>query len=260
MPRIALRAAATATAAALMLAAPLPAPAQSAFGAGMSDADRAALHEEFRAWLMANPEVIFEAVAEFERRTAAAQADMDGALVEINADEIFADGFSWVGGNPDGDVTLVEFMDYRCSFCRRAFSPMMEFVEGDGNVRLVIKELPILGPQSELLSRFAVAVHQIGGDDAYGVVHEQLLDLPGEVDDSTLQGIAAALGLDGDAVLARMRAREVTEVLTRNRMLAQRLQISGTPSFVIGVNGTGEMLRGMVPAQELQRVADALRG
>jgi len=257
MPRFSLRAA---VAIAAIMAAPLPALAQSPFGAEMTDEARTALHAEFRAFLMQNPEVIFEAVAEFERRTASAQADMDGALVEINADEIFADGVSWVGGNPDGDVTLVEFMDYRCSFCRRSFPQMMQFVEADGNVRLIIKEFPILGPQSELMSRFAVAVHQIGGDDAYAEVHELLLDLTGDVTDSALQGIAVDLGLDGEAVMERMRAREVTEVLTRNRALAQRLQISGTPSFVMGLNGTGEMLRGMLPAEELQRVADSLRG
>jgi protein-disulfide isomerase len=260
MPRFPLRAAA----AALLLAVPLPAAlsaqAQSPFGEGLSDADRAALHAEFRAFLMQNPEVIFEAVAEFERRTAAAQADMDGALVEINADEIFADGVSWVGGNPDGDVTLVEFMDYRCSFCRRAHPQMMDFVAGDGNVRLIIKEFPILGPQSELMSRFAVAVHQIGGDDAYAQVHELLLELTGDATDTVLQAMAVDLGLDGEAVLARMRAPEVTAVLTRNRALAQRLQISGTPSFVMGINGSGEMLRGMVPADELHRVAQSLRG
>lgn len=262
MTRLPLRAAV----AALMLGTALPgvalmpAHAQSPFGADMTDADRTALHAEFRAWLMQNPEVIFEAVAEFERRTAATQADMDGALVEINADEIFADGVSWVGGNPDGDVTLVEFMDYRCSFCRRSYPQMMAFVNGDGNVRLVIKEFPILGPQSEVMSRFAVAVHQLGGDDAYFAAHELLLDLTGDATDSVLQGMAVDLGLDGEAVMERMRAREVTEILTRNRALAQRLQISGTPSFVMGINGTGDMLRGMVPSAELQRLADELRG
>jgi protein-disulfide isomerase len=260
MPRFPLRASALALAMAAPLLAPAPAPAQTLFGQNLSEADRTALHAEFRAFLMQNPEVIFEAVAEFERRTAVAQADMDGALIEINADEIFGDGVSWVGGNPDGDVTLVEFMDYRCSFCRRAHPQMIDFVEGDGNVRLVIKEFPILGPQSELMSRFAVAVHQIGGDAAYETVHEQLLAVTGDVNDTVLQAMAVELGLDGEAVIARMRAPEVTEILTRNRALAQRLQISGTPSFVMGINGTGEMLRGMVPADELHRVASELRG
>ncbi len=225
----------------------------------MTDEARAALRAEIRAYLMDNPEVIFEAVAEFERRTATVQADMDGALVEINADEIFTDGISWVGGNADGDLTLVEFMDYRCSFCRRAFEPMMDFVDGDGGVRLVIKELPILGRESEIMSRFAVAVHQLGGDAAYLVAHERLLGWQSELNELGLQALAVELGLDWASVSARMNATEVTEVLARNRALAQRLQISGTPSFVMGDGRQGEMLRGMVPAEQLERVAADLR-
>jgi protein-disulfide isomerase len=89
--------------------------------------------------------VLFEAVAEFERRNAAAQADMDFALIEINAEDIFEDGHSWVGGNPEGDLTLVEFVDYRCGFCRRAFDHVMDFVETDGEIRFVVKEFPSSG-------------------------------------------------------------------------------------------------------------------
>lgn len=248
---------ALAAAAALALS-PLTLAAQQA--EPLSDAARTALRAEIRAYLMDNPEVIFEAVAEFERRTAAAQADMDGALVEINADDIFASAGDWHGGNLDGDLVLVEFMDYRCSFCRRAFPQMMEFAEGDGNVRLVIKELPILGPQSEVMSRFAVAVLQLGGDAPYFSAHERLLEMQGDPHDGALLALAAELGLDGPAVMARMRAPEVTEVLSRNRALAQRLQISGTPSFVLGDGRSGEMLRGMVPASQLHQLASDLRG
>lgn len=229
-------------------------------GQALSDAARELLRQEIRAYLLDNPEVIFEAVAEYESRTAAAQADMDGALVEINADELFHDSFSWQGGNPDGDLTLVEFMDYRCSFCRRAWEPMMDFVGSDGDVRLVIKELPILGRESEIMSRFAVAVLQLGGDDAYLAVHEALYAWQGELNETSLQALAVSLGLDGEAVLDRMEDDAVSEVLQRNRALAQRLQINGTPSFVLGDGLGGEMLRGMVPADQLEMVAAELRG
>lgn len=245
---------------ALILSAPLSAQT-GAFSEPLGDTDRAALRAEIRAYLMEHPEVIFEAVAEFERRTMAQQADMDTTLIEINAEEIYSDGHSWIGGNPDGDITLVEFMDYRCSFCRRAFPHMMDFTAEDGNVRLVIKELPILGPQSEVMSRFAVAVLQLGGDDAYFAAHERLMDWEGDISDSALAALAVELGLEGEAVMARMRSSEVSEVLAENRALAQRLQISGTPSFVIGMpEGPSELLRGFLPAPELHNVAAQLRG
>lgn len=236
---------------------PLPLAAQGE----LTEEGRAALRAEIRAYLMDNPEVIFEAVAEYERRTMAQQADMDTTLVELNAGDIFDDGHSWVGGNPDGDITLVEFMDYRCSFCRRAFPEMMNFTTEDGQVRLVIKELPILGPQSEVMSRFAVAVQQIGGPDAYFDAHERLMAWEGEASDATLGPLAAELGLDHEAVLARMASAEVTAVLAENRALAQRLQISGTPSFVLGApDGPAELLRGFLPAGELHLLAAELRG
>ena len=227
--------------------------------AQMTDAERADFRAEVRAYLLENPEVIFEAVAEFERRTAAAQSGMDATLVEINAEELFFDSHSWVGGNPDGDITLVEFMDYRCTFCQRAFPEMMTMVEGDGNVRLVIKELPILGPQSEVMSRFAVSVLHLGGPDPYFVAHERLLAWQGEVNDTVLGALAVELGLDAQQVLARMRSQEVTTILAENRALAQRLQISGTPTFAMGALDGGELLRGMLPATELAGIAARLR-
>jgi len=252
--------AASALIAALVFAAPLAAQT-GAFSEPMDDADRAALRAEIRAYLMDHPEVIFEAVAEYERRTMAQQGDMDATLIEINADDIYRDTHSWVGGNPDGDITLVEFMDYRCSFCRRAFPQMMDFTGADGNVRLVIKELPILGPQSEVMSRFAVAVLQLGGDAPYFAAHERLMNWDSDVSDSAMGALAVELGLDAEMVLARMRSTEVTEVLAENRALAQRLQISGTPSFVMGGPGDrSELLRGFLPASELHAIAADLRG
>lgn len=252
--------AASVISAALLVAAPLGAQT-GAFSQPMDETDRAALRAEIRAYLMEHPEVIFEAVGEYERRTMAQQADMDATLVEINAAEIFSDGHSWVGGNLEGDITLVEFMDYRCSFCRRAFPQMMDFTGEDGNVRLLIKELPILGPQSEVMSRFAISVLQLGSSEQYFAAHERLLEWEGEPSDSALAALAAELGLEAEAVLAQMRSPAVSEVLAENRALAQRLQISGTPSFVLGKpEGQAELLRGFLPAQELHAVAAQLRG
>jgi len=229
-------------------------------GMEMSDEDRAAFRAEVRAYLLENPEVIFEAVAEFERRNAAAQADMDTTLVEINADDIFRDGHSWVGGNPDGDLTLVEFMDYRCSFCRRAQPQMASFLEDDGNIRLIIKELPILGPQSDVMSRFAIAVQQTGTDAQYGEAHERLLAWEGDFTETSARLLAGELGADPEAVLAAMNSEPVDAILRANRELAQRLQISGTPTFVLGEGDAGEMLRGFLPSDQMHAVAQRLRG
>ena len=242
-----------------LLAAALTLTASAAAESTYSDDERTALRAEIRAYLLEHPEVLFEAVAEYERRNAAAQADMDFALIEINAEDIFEDGYSWVGGNPDGDLTLVEFVDYRCGFCRRAFDHVMEFVETDGNIRFVVKEFPILGPQSEISSRLAVAVLELGGDAAYAEVHERLLTLDGEVTETVIGALAVELGLEPETVMQRMGSDEITAILAENRALAQRLQINGTPSFVLGGPEDAELIRGFVPAEDLHGVAAVLR-
>jgi protein-disulfide isomerase len=215
----------------------------------------AAFGAQVRAYLLQNPEVIFEAVAEFERRQNSAQGDMDAALLAANYDAIFNDGHSWVGGNPDGDITLVEFMDYKCGFCKRAHDAVKTFMEADGNVRLILKEFPILGPESELASRFAVAVLQVGGNDAYALAHDALMLQDDPVTPESLDALAQDLGLDMAEVLGVMDSETVNQILLENRMLAQRLQISGTPSFVMN----SEFLRGYLPAEGLAEAAALLR-
>ena len=211
--------------------------------------------EQVRSYLLQNPEVIFEAVAAFEQRNAEAQADMDRAILEANADALFNDTHSWVGGNPEGDITLVEFLDYRCGFCKRAHDEVLELLEADSGIRLIIKEFPILGPESELSSRFAVASLRLGGDDIYEQVNDTLIRHDGPVTPDYLDDLAGDLGLDFEAVVAEMESEEVGNILAENRALAQRLQISGTPTFVMET----EMIRGFVEADVLIETADFLR-
>jgi protein-disulfide isomerase len=242
----------TATAAALTLAA---LPALAFDPASMTEAERAAFRAEIRAYLLDNPEIIMEAVQVLEDRQADMQAQSDRDVIAANAVILFEDGYSWVGGNPEGDITIVEFMDYRCGFCRRAVPEVDKLLAADGNIRLVVKEYPILGEQSLLMSRFAIATKQVAGDDAYKLVHDTLMALNGDVTPEALGQVAVELGLDGAAILARLDAPEVTRVIAETRALAQALNIQGTPSFVV----RDEVLRGFLPADEMQMVVDAKR-
>ena len=226
----------------------LTAPAQAFDITDMSEAERSALRAEIRAYLLDNPEVIMEAVEVLEQRQAEAQARGDVDLVRINAEAIFNDGHSWVGGNPEGDITLVEFTDYRCGFCRRAHDDLTQLLELDGNIRFIVKEFPILGEESLLSSRFAIAVKQIAGDDAYKTAHDRLITLRSNATPEALARISDEMGLDTDAILARMDSPEVTHVIAENRALAGRLGISGTPTFILD----GQMLRGYLPLDEMQ--------
>lgn len=228
----------------------LTGPAQAFDPSAMTETERAAFRAEIRSYLLDNPEVILEAVRLLEQRQADAEAAADLALVKDNAEAIFNDGFSWVGGNPDGDITLVEFMDYRCGYCRKAVPEIARLLKEDGNIRFIVKEFPILGEASTLSSRFAVATRHVAGDAAYGQVHDALLELQGDVTEVVLRRLAEGLGLDADAILARMTAPEVEEELTKTRLLAQKLKISGTPTFVL----EDELLRGYLPADQMMQI------
>ena len=175
-------------------------------------------------------------------------------LFRSNAKDIFDDGYSWVGGNPDGDITLVEFIDYRCGYCRKAHDEVQQLIEADGKIRFIVKEFPILGEESVLASRFVIAVQQVAGADAYKRVHDRLITFKGSMGNDAFTRIANEEGLDAKTILARMDAPEVSGVIASNHSLAGRLSINGTPTFVLD----DSLLRGYMPLDAMtQMVADA---
>ncbi|MCI2398068.1 DsbA family protein [Aliiroseovarius subalbicans] len=239
------------TVAAGLLAAPLAASDLT----GLTDDERAAFRNEVRAYLLENPEVLMEAIEVLERRNAAEQVANDGALVAHNAEELFNDGFSHVTGNPDGDITMVEFVDYRCGYCRKAFPELKELIKTDGNIRVIYKEFPILGEESTLTSRFAISAQLLAGQEAYGQIHDAMMVMRGNATPETLVTLAGSLGLDGAAILDGMSNPRVDEIIGQNHLLAQRMQISGTPTFVM----EDQLLRGYVPLDGMQQIVAELR-
>ncbi len=223
----------------------------------MTAEERAAFRDEVRAYLLENPEVLVEAMDELQRRDEMMASARDAEMLQANAAALFADGDDWVGGNPEGDVTLVEFMDYRCGYCRKAHDEVNELVQADGNIRYIVKEFPILGEGSTVSSQFAIAVRMLYGDDAYKAAHDALINLRGEPTAEVLARLAADLGHDPATLLAKMGSAEVSAVIDTNHALGQTMQINGTPTFVI--NST--MLRGYVPLDDMRGfVADARAG
>ena len=242
-----------ATAALLGLASPALAVDLSA----MSADEKAAFGDAVRAYLLENPEVLTEAIEVLKDRQAAAEAVADVELVKANAADLFADTASYTGGNPEGDLTVVEFIDYRCGYCKKAHSEVMDLVNGDGNIRYIVKELPILSEDSATAARFAIATLQVAGPEAYAKVNAGFYEsFRGEVTPDTLSAFADDLGLDAAPILARMEAPEVTKVIEDNHALAQRMQISGTPTFVMGE----QMVRGYIPLAHMQQVVAEERG
>ncbi|MDR9428043.1 MAG: DsbA family protein [Salibaculum sp.] len=221
----------------------------------MTGAEREAFRAEVRAYLLENPEVLMEAIDVLEQRQAEEGAQADTELVAQNRAALFEDGHSWVGGNPEGDITIVEFLDYRCGYCKRAHPEVAELISGDGNIRYIIKEFPILGDQSVLASRFAVAVQTVAGDEAYKLVSDALMTQRADVTEASLTELSNTLGLETEAIMAEMSSDAVNKVLQSNQLLAQRMQITGTPTFVF----EDQMLRGYAPLDAMRQVVDEVR-
>lgn len=223
----------------------------------MTEAERLILRAEIRAYLLENPEVLVEAMGVLQEREDTAALERDKFLVAEQSDTLFVSESDWVGGNPDGDITLVEFMDYRCSYCRKAYEEVDALIAADGNIRFVVKEFPILGDASLLSSQFAISVLQLHGAEAYATVHDELIALRGEPTPETLSRLATDLGLDPEPIIARMASDDVRLVIEANYALAETMEVTGTPAFITQAG----VMRGYAPLATMQEfVAEARSG
>lgn len=239
---------------ALVLAVCLAAPAV-AQAPVFDEAERQAIREEVRAFLLENPDILQDMIGLLEEEQAVAQEGADLELITTHADDIFADGFSHVGGNPEGDVTVVEFLDYQCGFCRRAHPELQALLERDGNIRLVTKEYPILGPGSELASRAAVATLIEEGAEAYERLGTALMGVEGQITDASLDAALREAGLDPAPIRDQMNSEEVSRRLAETRTLGQTLGVSGTPTFIF----EDQILRGYLPLEAMEALVGTLR-
>ena len=221
----------------------------------LTNADRKVLQKEIRRYILENPDIIFEAADIVRKREAALEVQEDEELIQSNFNEIFYDNYSYVGGNPDGDITIVEFVDYKCGYCRRAAELVRELIAKDDNIRFVVKEFPILGEASLVSSKFAIAVKNIGGPEKYKVAHDILLALTAEPTEIYLRRIAKELELNPEELFEAMQSDLVTQEIDQTRELAQKLQISGTPTFILG----DQFLRGFVPLEILSKAIHSER-
>lgn len=218
--------------------------------AALDDLNRQAFRDQVRAYLMENPEVLVDAITVLERRQAEDQSVSDQLLISENAEQLFDDGVSFEKGNPEGDITMVEFLDYRCTFCKRADPEIRKLLSADANIRFILKEYPILGEESVLASRFAISVLNNAGAQAYAEVHDILMDFRGTFTVVSLERVAVSLDLDVARIMAGMDAPEVSDTIDRNRALAQRMRINGTPGFVLG----DQIVRGFIPLENMQGI------
>lgn len=220
----------------------------------MNDSEREAFRAEVRAYILDNPGIIMEAVAVLEERKAADQVNNDKELLKANADDIYNDGASFVGGNLDGDITIVDFSDYHCPYCKKAHAEIQALIKADGNIRIIYKEFPILGPDSVTAAKFALATLLLA-PNSYEDVNTSLMAMRGKPNEAALTSLAKGLGLDAAAILEKMDSDAVNAIIENNRSLGGRLQITGTPTFILA----DQLIRGYVPLQAMQQIVEEAR-
>ena len=214
--------------------------------------DKERIEKLIESYILRHPEVILKSVRDHQAREKAAQAAQAKANLKARHKELTRSPGSPVGGNPAGDVTVVEFFDYNCSYCRRAFPALVEIEKTDPKVRIVFKEFPILGPGSFFAARAALAAKAQG---KYVEFHKALMSGQAETGEAGLMSLATSLGMDTKKLRQDMDAPAVREELEKNRKLARALGITGTPAFVIG----DEFVPGAVNAQELRELIQRAR-
>ena len=204
-------------------------------GAKASDAfspeQRKAIEAIIKDYLLANPEVFLEVQSALEARMEEIQAKRLQVAITAQAEEIYRSPGAPVAGNAQGDVTVVEFFDYNCGYCKRAFTDLAKVIEKDTKVKLVLKELPILSKGSEEAARVALAAKAQG---KYWEVHRALLTMRGQANEQTALAAAEKAGLDVAKLKADMKGDAVTQEISRVRELAQSMGIQGTPHFLVG--------------------------
>jgi len=214
--------------AAVALNAPSGARADSAT---FSPEQKQAIEKIMKDYLVANPEVLLEVQSILETKMEKQAAEKTKAALADNAKEIYRSTGSPVAGKADGDITVTEFFDYNCGFCKRSFPEVAKLISTDPNLRVVFKEMPILSKGSEEASRVALAAKLQG---KYWEVHQGLFDNKGQNNEATALRIAEKAGLDMARLKADMNGTEVNAELKSAKELAVRMGINGTPHFLVG--------------------------
>jgi len=220
-----------------------------------SDDQRKAIGEIAREYLLKNPEVLQDVIAELERRRAAEQAQSQADVLRTERDKIFNSPNDYVIGNPQGDVTLVEFLDYNCPYCRKAVLDVKALVKTDPKLRVVLKEFPVLGPQSLEASRVALAAKpQLKGERLLEY-HSRLMDARGQVNGDKAKAVAKDMGLDIARLERDLTSAQGQAILQENAALGDKLGLTGTPAFVIGE----QVISGAIGLEPLQQAIANMR-
>ena len=205
--------------------------AATAFAGTFSDNQKKEMEGIIHDYLLAHPEVLKEMVQKLDAQDKQDQASARNTTLSSASKDLFHNDLDGVAGNPKGDVTVVEFMDYNCGWCRKSIKEMQSVVAQDKNVRVVLKEFPIFGEGSEYAARAAMASVKQG---KYWAFHQALFASKGQIDQAVTDAVAKSVGLDVAKLKEDMKSPEIDANIAKTRELADQLQFTGTPGFIVG--------------------------
>jgi protein-disulfide isomerase len=210
------------------------APAAMAQNAVFNEQQKQAIGEIVKDYLLKNPEVLTEVIAELEKRQAQAQQVAQASAIEETKQSLLNASHSYVVGNPSGDVTLVEFFDYNCGYCKKALEDVQTLIKNDSKLRVVLKDFPVLGPDSVEASQVALAVkNQLQGQKKFDY-HVKLMDARGRVNGERAMALAKEMGVDMARLKKDIQSPEIRAALQENMALGDKLSLTGTPAFIVG--------------------------
>ena len=197
------------------------------------DADTRKIELIIEGYLLKNPEIIEKALQKLQTKKKLEKESRERKLINTSKYDLYHQPHSPFIGRIDARKTIVEFFDYRCAYCKKVYPTIVYLLEQDSNIRIVLKELPILGPESEYASRFALSAYKIN-PSLYKDLHSSFMRFPRNLDRAAINMIAQRLGLDVERIIEGINDPDISATLQDNYRLAQTLGINGTPAFVIG--------------------------
>jgi protein-disulfide isomerase len=237
---------------AIVLATPLAVQAQAP---GIDAGQRQAIEQIVKEYLVKNPEVIQEAIAELERRQEEGQKTAQASALKDSREALLNSPHGSTIGNPAGDITLVEFFDYNCGYCKRALTDLKTLVKADPKLKVVLKDFPVLGPESVEASRVALAAkQQLKGDKLFDF-HTRLMETKGRANGERAMAVAKEMGLDMAKLQKDLDGEEVRAAIQENVGLGDKLGLTGTPAFVIG----DEIIPGAVGLEPMRKALASVR-
>lgn len=199
--------------------------------AGFTDEQKKDIGEIVKDYLMKHPDVIVDVQNALDAKLEKEQADKLKTFMSENAKDIYRTADSSVAGDANGDITVVEFFDYNCGYCKRGMPEVQKLIQADPKVRVVFKELPILSKGSEETAKMALAAKRQG---KYWEFHQAMLAVKGQANEASSLKTAEGLGLDMDKLKADYKSDAVKDELEKAKALAKKMGINGTPHFLVG--------------------------